>query len=100
MDCQKFLRRGLLIEHVKFNLKITDFIEIDNTRTPNRVDVFGTCITLPGHAEESQAAADPCRLQLCAVLRSSGIKLSEYIRISYVKSAPGSEILHDFSQFL
>jgi hypothetical protein len=32
------------------------------TRTPNRVDVFGTCITLPGEADVSQAAAGPCRL--------------------------------------
>jgi hypothetical protein len=30
------------------------------TRTPNRVDVFGTGITLPGHADVSQAAARPC----------------------------------------
>jgi hypothetical protein len=51
------------------------------TRTPNRVDVYGTCIILPGRADVSQAAAGPCRLQLCAVLGSSGIKLSEYICI-------------------
>jgi hypothetical protein len=37
------------------------------TRTPNRVDVFGTDVTLPGHADVSQAAAGSCRLQLCAV---------------------------------
>ena len=47
-------------------------------RTPNRVDVFGTGITLPGRDVVSQAAAGPCRLQLCAVLGSSDIKLSEY----------------------
>jgi hypothetical protein len=47
--------------------------------TPNRVDVFGSGITSPGRADMSHAAAGPCRLQLCAVLRSSGIKLSEYI---------------------
>jgi hypothetical protein len=50
-----------------------------STRTPNRVDVFGTRITLPGYADVSQAEAGPCRLQLCAVLGSSGIKLSEYV---------------------
>jgi hypothetical protein len=44
--------------------------------TPNRIDVSGTAITLPGHADVSQAAAGPSRLQLCAVLGSSGIKLS------------------------
>jgi hypothetical protein len=48
------------------------------TFTPNRVDVFGTGITLPGHADVSQAAAGPCRLQLYAVLGSSGVKLPEY----------------------
>jgi hypothetical protein len=49
------------------------------TPTPNRVYVFGTGITLPGRADVSQAAAGPCRLQLCAVLGSSGVKLAEYI---------------------
>jgi hypothetical protein len=37
------------------------------------------CVTLPGRADVSEAAAGRCRLQLCAVLGSSGIKLSEYI---------------------
>ena len=49
------------------------------TCTPKRIDVFGTGITLSGCDDVSQAAARPCRLQLCAVLGSSGIKLSEYI---------------------
>jgi hypothetical protein len=49
------------------------------TPTPNTVDVSGTGITLPDHADVSQAAAGLCRLQLCAELGSSGIKLSEYI---------------------
>jgi hypothetical protein len=34
---------------------------------------------MPGRDDESQAAAGPCRPQLCAVLGSSCIKLSEYI---------------------
>jgi hypothetical protein len=37
------------------------------TPTPNRVDVFGRGITLPGRADVSQTTAGPCRLQLCAV---------------------------------
>jgi hypothetical protein len=52
------------------------------TRNPKRVDVFGTGIILPGRADVSQAAAGQCRLQLCAVLGNSGIKLSEYICIT------------------
>jgi hypothetical protein len=51
------------------------------TRTPNRADVIGTGITLPGCADMSQAGARLLRLQLCAVLWSSGIKLAEYICI-------------------
>ena len=39
------------------------------TRTPKTVDVFGIGITLHDHAVLNQAAAGPCRLQLCAVLR-------------------------------
>jgi hypothetical protein len=30
------------------------------TRTPNRVDVFGTGITFPDHADVRQAEAGPC----------------------------------------
>jgi hypothetical protein len=45
--------------------------------TSNRIDVSGTGITLPGHADVSEAVARLCRLQLCAVLGSSGVKLSE-----------------------
>jgi hypothetical protein len=30
VECQQFLPRGLLIEHIKFNLKISDFIVTDN----------------------------------------------------------------------
>jgi hypothetical protein len=33
-------------------------------------------MTLPGRVDVSHAAAGPCRLQLCAVLGSPGIKLS------------------------
>jgi hypothetical protein len=44
------------------------------TPTPNRIDVSGT---LPGRADVSEAAAGPCRLQLCVVLGSSGITVSE-----------------------
>ena len=67
--------------------------DIECTRTPNRVDVSGTGITLPGHADVSQAAAGPCRLQLCAVLGSSGIKLSEYICINATHTSYKSEDL-------
>jgi hypothetical protein len=52
--------------------------DIQHTTTPNRVDVSGTGITLPGCADVSQAVARPCRIQLCTVLGSSGIKLSEH----------------------
>jgi hypothetical protein len=48
------------------------------TCTPNRADVFGTGVTLPGCAEESKAVAGLCQLQLRAVLGISGIRLSEY----------------------
>ena len=34
-----------------------------------------------GHSDASQAVAEPCRLQPCAVLGNSGEKLSEYIYI-------------------
>jgi hypothetical protein len=37
---------------------------------PNMVSIFGTGNILPGRADVSQAAAGPCRLQLCAVLGS------------------------------
>jgi hypothetical protein len=47
------------------------------TPTPNRVDVSGTGMILPGCADVSEAAAGPCRLQLCAMLGSSGIKFPE-----------------------
>jgi hypothetical protein len=60
------------------NIILGDFIATGCTRTPNRVNVFGTGMTLPGHADVSQAAAGPCRLQLDAVLGSSDIKLSEF----------------------
>jgi hypothetical protein len=46
------------------------------TRTTNKVDVFGTGIT---RDDVSQAAAGPCRLQLCPVLGSS---VSSYLNIS------------------
>jgi len=41
--------------------------------------LLGTVIMLSGHSAVSQAAVRPCQLQLCAMLGSSGIKLSEYI---------------------
>jgi hypothetical protein len=47
------------------------------TRTANRMDVSGTGVTLPGSADVGGAAAVQCVPQLCPVLRSSGIKLSE-----------------------
>jgi hypothetical protein len=37
--------------------------------TPN-VDVFGTGKTLPGRDGLNQPQHEPCRLQLCAVLRA------------------------------
>ena len=43
--------------------------------TPNKVDVFGTGIMLPGCADLNQAGTRPCQPQVYAVLRSSGIKL-------------------------
>jgi hypothetical protein len=59
--------------------RVIERCDEDRQCTPNRVDVFGTGITLPGRAGVSQAAAGPCRLQLCPVLGSSGVKLSEYV---------------------
>jgi hypothetical protein len=47
------------------------------TPTPNRLHVSGTGITLSGYADMGKAMAKPCQLQLCAVLGSLGIKLSE-----------------------
>jgi hypothetical protein len=73
VECQKFLPGGLLIEHTKFNFNISDLIAKDNVHhTPNTGDIFVTGITLPGY-NVSQAVARLCRLQLCAVLGSSGI---------------------------
>jgi hypothetical protein len=51
-------------------------------RTPNNINALGTGITLSGHADVSQAAAGPCRLQLCAVLGSSDM---------HVYQSPGYE---------
>jgi len=42
---------------------------------PQKVDVFGKGITLPGCAVLNQAGAGPCQPQLYAVLWSSGIEL-------------------------
>ena len=38
--------------------------------TTSRVNVFGEGMTLPGRSDVSQEMAEPCRLQLCAVLES------------------------------
>jgi hypothetical protein len=88
LECQKFVT----IIHSKGKGIISRVVEhCDDdrqcTRTTNRVDVFGTGITLSSHAHMSQAAAGLCRLQHCAVLGSSGIKLSEYICTWWSQSA-------------
>jgi hypothetical protein len=44
-----------------------------------QIDISGIGITLGGHSNISQVVAGPSHLQLCAVLGSSGIKLSKYI---------------------
>jgi hypothetical protein len=51
------------------------------THAPNTTDIFGTGLTLFGRSDVSQSVAGPSRLQLCAALGSSSIKLSEYIII-------------------
>ena len=45
----------------------------------NRVDVLGTDITFSGRSDVNQAVAGLIRLQQCAVLGISDIKLSEDI---------------------
>jgi hypothetical protein len=45
------------------------------------IDIFGTGIALRVRFDVSQAVVGQCRLQLCAVLRSSGTKLPECIYI-------------------
>ena len=45
--------------------------------TPDKVDVFGTDITLLGRAYPNKAETGPCRIHLYAVLASLGIKLSD-----------------------
>jgi hypothetical protein len=44
-----------------------------------RVYIFGTGITFYGRSDVSQTVVGPSRLQLCAVLERSRVKLSEYI---------------------
>jgi hypothetical protein len=46
---------------------------------PYTVGIFGAGIMLPGPSDMCQAEAGPSQLQLCAVLGSAGIMLSEYI---------------------
>lgn len=41
--------------------------ELSYEYVPNRVNIFETGVTLPGHAEVSLAATVSCRLQLCIV---------------------------------
>jgi len=41
---------------------------------PNRANVSETGITLPGRSEVSQAAATPCRQELCKMIGNSGSK--------------------------
>jgi hypothetical protein len=59
-----------------FNLKPKEILMEHTKYTPIRVNVYETGITVPGHSEVSLAAAMPCHLQLCVVLRSSTSKLS------------------------
>jgi len=58
-----------------------------NTYTTIQVDVFEKVITLPGRSEVSLAATTPCRLQLCAVLRSLASKLSGH-SLRHIRSRP------------
>jgi hypothetical protein len=57
------------------NVTLTEVIHCVEqcTHAPKRVDVFGKGVTFSGRSDVSQAVAGPSRLQLCAVLMSSGI---------------------------
>ena len=79
MGCQLFLREIYYKEHTECNFNISDFIPRNNVLMLNRVDIFETAATCSGRSDVSQAVARPSRMQLCAVLGSSGTKLSEYV---------------------
>jgi hypothetical protein len=60
------------------NFNRSDFYyEKQCTHAYDRADIFGTGVTLHGYSDMSQAVARLAKLQLCAVLGISGIKLSE-----------------------
>jgi hypothetical protein len=70
VECQKFLPVGLLKEHVKFNLNISDFVGTDNFLVLQTERMFlEKGVTLPGCADKDQAVARWCQLQLCAGVR-------------------------------
>ena len=56
---------------------------------PNRVDVFGTGLTLLGRSDVSQAVTGLFRLQICAVLGLCRIKLPEDICTSLTLKGKG-----------
>jgi len=65
------------------NLTLTQAIPLRQcTPTPNKADVFGTGITLPGRADQN-VVPGPCWPQLYAVFEDSGIKLSDPQRTSF-----------------
>jgi hypothetical protein len=78
LECQTFLTKWFIAKRDIIS-RVIECCDEDRqcTPTPNRIDVSGTGITLPGCANVSEAAAGLCWLQLCAELGSSGIRLSE-----------------------
>ena len=69
MERQKFFNRNKLLKNTQ-NVTLTEVIygERQCTHVVNRVDVFGTGVTLSGRSDVNQAVAGPFPLQLCAVL--------------------------------
>jgi hypothetical protein len=75
-ECQPFLRNQFIPKRDIISTVIERCYEDKHTSTPNRIEVSGTDITLPNRADVSDAAAGPCRQQLCAVL---GAQVSRYL---------------------
>ena len=73
----KFLKKRIIKEHTKCNVTEAIFYEKQYILVPNRVGIFGTGVTFRSRSDVNQAVAVPSRLQLCAVLGSSGIRLYE-----------------------
>jgi hypothetical protein len=102
LECQTLLPKEFIAKRDIIS-RIIELGDEDRqcTSTPNRLDVSGRGITLPGRADVSEAAAGPCRLRLCAVSGRVHTKLTKLKQnrnsVSCYKSAT---ILHIYETFL